>query len=123
MQLQGRARSFTEATEVVVVINHPTEVSYRSLQRIQEYAWKLYDSLDDVGDTRVMLYREMRISGTSGRCRRRNILGDGLHWLTGLATSKEVEEVRQQVTDLLGTLHQHDIVIKDTIACVKADPE
>ena len=122
LQRQGHARTFTTATELVVVIQHPPSTTSRPLQRLQEHACNLYDRLRDAGDSSLEVFqvRLWRMTGSVGRGKR-NILGDGLHWLTGLATSEEVEEVRHQAADLVSTLGQQDVAIRGTVACIKAD--
>ncbi len=99
MQRQGMARKFTEATEVVIVVTSPETTTTHPMQQLQEYAWSLFDMQHELGDDTMTIYQErlMRLSKTSDR-RKRNILGDGLHCLTGLATSEEVEAVRHQAT-------------------------
>ncbi len=122
MQRQGMARTLTEATEVVIVVTSPETTTTHQMQRLQEYAWSLFDMLHELGDDTMTIYQErlMRLSTTSDG-RKRNILGDGLHWLTGLATSEEVEAVRRQATQLTTQLQRQDLAIRDTIACVKSD--
>ncbi len=76
----GPCCTFTTATELVVVLQHPPPMTSRSLQHLQEHIWSLYDRLRDVRDSSLEVFQERlwRMTGSVGHGKR-NILGDGLH--------------------------------------------
>ncbi len=119
----GEARVFTEATEVVFVRVHPKVIRRQYLDGLVKQADRLIQLALAHGDQEMNLYVERfaRIKRSSRR--KRNILGDGLRWLTGSATLEDVQTVRDSVVGLDDQLQQQEIAIRDTVACVQMDRE
>ncbi len=68
----------------------------------------------------MSVYVERFARVRTGRRNRRNVLRDGLRWLTGAATLEDVQAVKDSVKEVADQLQHQDVAIRGTVACIMA---
>ena len=71
----------------------------------------------------MSVYAELFARVRTGGSNRRKVLGDGLRWVMGAATLEDVQAEKDSVKELADQLQHQDVVIRGTVACLKADHE
>ncbi len=119
----GEARVFREAVEIVAARKHPRAMRQQFAGTLRRQVQGLIQLASTHGDALdVYAERFARIT-RAGRRPGRNILGDGLRWLTGAATLEDVQAVRDSVEGMADQLQAQGAILKGTVACVQADRE
>ena len=114
----GNVRVYAEAYDVVFLRTHPTALNAH-LVGLRRRVRRLMDRIKDVYPDQYRMYAA-RMEILKGSTRpKRNILGDGLKWLTGVATEDDVNKIKKVANKLLQSDNQQNILIKDTIVYVK----
>ncbi len=90
----GEVRTYTMATNVFIVRIHPMVIRQSHLAGLLDRADHVLQMALSHGDTELNLYAEHFACIHRGTREKRNILGDGLRWLTGEATLDNFQTVK-----------------------------
>ncbi len=122
----GEARTYAETFQVVFQRTHPRVVEREYLHEVRERLARLLSRLRSLRPDLFGVFsaRIDLLQRRDERTRRSiDILGEALKWIAGTATMSDINAIRDTVNDLARANNEQNIVIKDTILCVKENTD
>ncbi len=117
------ARIFREAIDLVVVWHHPSILRQRFTGTIRRQTEQLLQLATQHGDNSLGVYSERYSRLLRAGRAKRNVLGNGLLWLTGTTTLEDVRPIKDTVEGVTSQLQAQGVVLRGAVACLQADRE